>query len=61
MAGLTGLEPATSSVTGWHSNQLSYNPEYLLSGFKEKKEGKGILSPCVLVGETGIEPVTSSL
>ena len=26
MAGLTGLEPATSSVTGWHSNQLSYNP-----------------------------------
>ncbi len=28
MAGLTGLEPATSSVTGWHSNQLSYNPNY---------------------------------
>ncbi len=27
MAGLTGLEPATSSVTGWHSNQLSYNPK----------------------------------
>jgi hypothetical protein len=26
MAGLTGLEPATSSVTGWHSNRLSYNP-----------------------------------
>jgi len=30
MAGLTGLEPATSSVTGWHSNQLSYNPSALL-------------------------------
>ena len=24
MATSTGLEPATSSVTGWHSNQLSY-------------------------------------
>ena len=29
MAGLTGLEPATSSVTGWHSNRLSYNPAIL--------------------------------
>lgn len=27
MAGLTGLEPATSDVTGQHSNQLSYNPK----------------------------------
>ena len=25
MARLTGLEPATSGVTGRHSNQLSYN------------------------------------
>ncbi len=22
----TGLEPATSTVTGWYSNQLSYSP-----------------------------------
>ena len=28
LAGLTGLEPATSSVTGWHSNRLSYNPMF---------------------------------
>ena len=26
LAGLTGLEPATSGVTGRHSNRLSYNP-----------------------------------
>jgi hypothetical protein len=26
MAGVTGLEPATSGVTGQHSNQLSYTP-----------------------------------
>ena len=29
MAGKTGLEPATSTVTGWHSNQLSYFPASL--------------------------------
>ena len=26
MAGLTGIEPATSGVTDRHSNQLSYSP-----------------------------------
>ena len=26
MARETGLEPATSTVTGWHSDQLSYSP-----------------------------------
>ena len=27
MAGVTGLEPATSGLTGQRSNQLSYTPE----------------------------------
>ena len=31
MAGMTGLEPATSGVTGQRSNQLSYTPG-ILSG-----------------------------
>ncbi len=25
----TGIEPATSTVTGWYSNQLSYSPAQL--------------------------------
>jgi hypothetical protein len=29
MAGTTGLEPATSAVTGQRSNQLSYVPTYI--------------------------------
>jgi hypothetical protein len=31
MAGVTGLEPATSGVTGRRSNQLSYTPGSTLS------------------------------
>jgi hypothetical protein len=32
MAGVTGLEPATSAVTGQRSNQLSYTPLIFLKG-----------------------------
>ncbi len=34
LAGATGLEPATSTVTGWHSNQLSYAPATLIMPLK---------------------------
>jgi hypothetical protein len=32
--GSTGLEPATSTVTGWCSNQLNYNPLKIFSNSK---------------------------
>ena len=47
MAGATGLEPATSGVTGRRSNQLNYAPEL------SKLMG--------MVGGTGLEPVTLGL
>ena len=31
LAGATGLEPATSGVTGRRSNQLNYAPDYISS------------------------------
>ena len=34
MAGTTGLEPATSAVTGRHSNQLSYVPKKLFNNLR---------------------------
>lgn len=30
MAGLTGFEPATSCVTGKHSNRLNYSPKKMV-------------------------------
>lgn len=36
MAGWTGLEPATSCVTGRRSNQLNYHPLKLIEGMKVK-------------------------
>ncbi len=43
MARVTGLEPATSGVTGRHSNQLSYTR--IGSGLED--EGLGAAAPAV--------------
>ncbi len=48
LADRTGLEPATSGVTGRHSNQLNYRSAVVTS-FEE------------VVGGTGVEPVTYGL
>jgi hypothetical protein len=49
MAGWTGLEPATSGLTGQRSNRAELPPHELTDSLR------------LLVGGTGIEPVTSAL
>ena len=51
LADRTGLEPATSGVTGRHSNQLNYRSVCRLS----------VNHTWDMVGGTGIEPVTLAL
>jgi hypothetical protein len=41
MAGWTGLEPATSDVTGRRSNQLNYHPAKVVWGQPQRKESAG--------------------
>ncbi len=54
MADWTGLEPATSGVTGRHSNQLNYQSTTL------HRHDRGPFFER-MVGGTGFEPVTPSL
>ncbi len=57
MADWTGLEPATPGVTGRYSNQLNYQSA-------ELKKASLFLQHLVLkilVGGTGVEPVTYAL
>ena len=57
MAEWTGLEPATSGVTGQHSNRLNYH-----SAESENCNGHlRCLQYFIVVGAEGIEPPTRSL
>lgn len=65
LAGATGLEPATSDVTGRRSNQLNYAPKSILDFRLQISDLKSTIripqSEFRMVGGTGIEPATSGL
>jgi hypothetical protein len=56
LAERTGLEPATSGVTGRHSNQLNYHSKLLFTFCKPR-----CFRWVFMVGDTGLEPVTLGL
>ena len=76
MAEWTGLEPATSGVTGQHSNRLNYHSAETNNDSGAKKIPQAFLQPTFrhhrntvvktqliffLVGTEGIEPPTRSV
>jgi hypothetical protein len=72
MAGVTGLEPAASGVTGRRSNQLSYTPAACAPRrglLTPPSLGVKLARPCKhmlngnpqMVGDEGFEPPTPSV
>ena len=59
MAEPTGLEPATSDVTGRRSNQLNYDSAKIFKA--TYSEISNLRSEIYMVGTEGLEPPTSSL
>ena len=55
----TGLEPATSCVTGRHSNQLNYQTDYCKKTKNIKTSTKKDVTLCVI--RSGLEPETYCL
>ncbi len=53
MAGTTGLEPATSNVTGWRSNQLNYVPGKTIIALRN---GGALLPGATPAGKIGQPP-----
>jgi hypothetical protein len=56
MAGVTGLEPATSAVTGQRSEPVELHPR-----FERSLEYRRSKSETLLVGAKGLEPLTPSV
>jgi hypothetical protein len=48
MAGTTGLEPATSAVTGQRSNQLNYVPAMRSNDLRQTRVNTGYCRFCLL-------------
>jgi hypothetical protein len=67
MAEPTGLEPATSDVTGRRSNQLNYDSALKadvrseMVDVSDSSHPTPDIQPLHLVGAEGLEPPTSSL
>ena len=56
MAGVTGLEPAASGVTGQRSNQLSYTPDPIFTGETDAHENAIVYVRTWLVSSPMVAP-----